>query len=295
MRRWLTAMALGGVMAVALAGCGTPGGVDGVLTDDWAALGEPKPFLPAAKICHQRWDDTGYVSVYNPSDCAASHVLETVHVGTFTAEHAARATPPPAGSPAARAAYAECDKKATEFVGAEWRGTRLELSVVIASEHAWSGGGRWFRCDLGEMDNLDDGARVTRTSSLAGAAAGASPLAYGCFEPKIVKDRVERMEPIGCDKPHHSEYVGIYTAPDITWESLVKDSDRTHKGCLDVVASYAKVPRNTAKYRAGTIIYPPNEQAWSAGNRGVQCFLWRSAPLLTRSVQGGGDKVLPLR
>ena len=46
MRR-ATASAVALAVLLALAGC-AEAGVDGDLTDDWPALGEPRPFLPVA-------------------------------------------------------------------------------------------------------------------------------------------------------------------------------------------------------------------------------------------------------
>lgn len=294
MRRWLTAVTLAGVVATALTGCGKPAGVDGELTDDWAALGEPTVFVPAAGTCHPRFQEIGFLSTYQPIDCAQTHTVETVHLGTFTAADAERTTPPPAGSPSMRAAYRDCDSKTRALLGADWRTARLTLAVVPPSSYAWKGGARWYRCDLSEIDSLDDADLVSRTGSLKGALAGPSPLSYGCFVPKLVKDEIEEMKPVACTKSHRSEFAGIYTARDTTYEVFKKHSERVHKGCVAVIASFAEVPNNSdLRYRAGSIFYYPTEEEWTAGNRGVRCFLWIDDRNLTRSMKGAGTKGLP--
>ena len=292
MRRWLAAVALGGMAALVLSGCATPGGVDGNLTDDWAAIGEPVSFTPAVGVCHPRPVDIGYLNSYQPVDCGQEHDVETVYVGTFSGADAERTDPPPEGSPGARAARAECDRKVNEFVGGDWRGGRLSVGVVPPSSFAWSGGARWFRCDLVEIGGLDNPDVVSRQLSLKGAF---TTLAYGCFTPKLAQDDIDEMQPVSCTAKHNSEFAGIWTAPDISYEAFQKDDARTEKGCMGVIAAYTKVPNNSdLKYRTGWIFYYPGEADWAAGNRGVQCFLWIDGRDLTRSLKGAGPSALPI-
>jgi hypothetical protein len=295
MRRWLTSVALGGVAALALAGCVNPAGVDGDLTDDWAAFDEPTVFVPVAGTCHPRFQEIGFLSTYQPVDCGDTHTVETVHLGTFPGKDAERSTPPPAGSPGMRAAFRECDKKATGMLGADWRTGRLTLSVVPPSSYAWTGGARWYRCDLSEIESLDNNDLVARTSSLKDALRGPSPLSYGCFAPKLVDDEVEEMKAVVCSKPHRSEFAGIYTAPDVSYDAFEKSDERVRKGCLAVIASFAKVPNDgDLRYRTGWISYYPREDEWKAGDRGVHCFLWIGDRNLTRSLKRAGTKGLPI-
>lgn len=297
MRRWLVAVALGSAAVLAVAGCGNPGGVDGELTDDWAAVGEPQPFVPDAGTCHPRFQEIGFLSVYNPVDCSQLHEVETIHLGTFTGKDAERTSPPPAGSAARRTAWGECDKKATEALGADWRTARLLLSVVLPPPQGWSGGARWFRCDLSEVKSVDDADWVSRTGSLKGTLSAPSPLSYGCFEPKLSKDgeHIEEMVAVACDKPHRSEFAGIYSAPETSHATFEKRSNSIHSACRGVIAGYVKVPNNSdMRYRTGTIFYSPTEEQWEAGDRGVKCFLWLSERKLTKSLKGAGTKGLPV-
>ncbi|MFG1953232.1 septum formation family protein [Micromonospora sp. NPDC048830] len=294
MRRWWTAVAVGATVA-ALAGCGAPGGVDGDLVDDWKGMAAPAPFVPAVGTCHPAVQEVGYLSAYNPVDCGTSHRVETIHVGTVTGAAADRSTPPAAGSAGIKAVRAECDREVNKAVGADWRSGRLFLSTVFPSRQAWKGGARWFRCDLNEVESVDDSSVVPRTASLKGALSGNSPLAHRCFQPKIKNSTVDEMTAVPCTRKHRAEFVGVYQAPDVAFNQIDNNRLRIHRGCRSLIASYVKVPNNgDLEYRAGTIFYHAFEAAWTDGNRGVQCFLWVDRDL-TRSLKGAGTKGLPIR
>jgi hypothetical protein len=291
-RRW-TAAAAGAGLALALAGCGAPAGLDGDLTDDWRPMDAPAQFVPAAGTCHTAFQDVGYLSGYNPVDCDASHRVETVHVGTMTGDPAEADEPPRSGSAGMRAAHAECDREVAKAVGADWRTGRLSLTVLFPSRQAWGGGARWFRCDLSEVESLDDPSAVPRTGSLKKALTGDSALLHRCFDPDVDEDDVEEMTPVACTKKHRVEFVGVYPAPDLSFDAIDRNEARIHKGCRALVAAYAGVPNDgDLEYRAGTIFYHAYEQEWDNGNRGVQCFLWVDRDL-TRSMKGVGTKGLP--
>ena len=296
MRRWWMAVAVGVAAALALTGCGAPAGVDRDLADDWPALGPAKGFVPANGVCHPSIQDVGYLTGYNPVDCARVHRAETLHVGTLTGPDASRSAPPRAGSSGMRTARAECDRQVNRAVGADWRSGRLILSVVFPSALAWSGGARWFRCDVSETVSLDDISVNPRSTTLRNGLADGSPLAHGCFNPKLAKNDIDEMRPVDCTAKHHAEFVGIWQAPNVSYADFTKSRLRTHKACRSLIAKYVKVPNNSdMQYRAGTIIYHPFEEEWNNGNHGVQCFLWLDDRNLTRSLKGGGTKALPIQ
>ncbi|MEV6370794.1 hypothetical protein FXF53_19520 [Micromonospora sp. WP24] len=295
MRRWWTAAVVGTVAVLGLAGC-APAGLDAELTDDWPTLAAAETFVPDAGVCHLAIADVGYLSAYSPVQCGESHRTETLHLGTLSGAAAQRSTPPPAGSVGLRAARTECDREVNKAVGADWRTGRLSVDVVFPSPAAWTGGARWFRCDVSEIASLDDPAISLREGSLRDALKGTSELAYGCFDPKVVKEDIEEMLPKACTAKHHAEFVGVYQAPDISYAEFTRTTLRAHKDCRKLIASYVKVPNNSdMQYRAGTIFYHPFEEEWKSGNRGVQCFLWVSDRSLTRSLKGAGSKGLPVR
>ena len=74
-------LAVSAVALAALAACGNPAGTDGDLVDDWAAVSEPKPFVPAAETCHQAFKETGYLREYQPVPCTGKHEAETLARG----------------------------------------------------------------------------------------------------------------------------------------------------------------------------------------------------------------------
>lgn len=296
MRRWLSLTTVGVVATLALTGCLNAAGVDGELTDDWAEVSEPVLFIPEVDTCHGGFHAVGYLSSYRPVDCDKTYEVQTLHLGTFTGEHANRETPPPAGSAGYRAAYDECTVKVNQALGADWRSARLKMALVLPSPYGWTGGARWFRCDVGEIRSLDDADLIMRKGSLKGALTPAdNKLSYGCFKPKLTNDRIEAMTPVPCSTKHRAEFVGIWTAPDTSYQRFQDNSAQAHNGCRKVVASYVKVPDDgNLRYRTGTIIYYPDEEEWKVGERGVQCFLWLSSRDLTRSLKGAGTKGLPI-
>ncbi|KOX09027.1 septum formation family protein [Micromonospora profundi] len=294
MRRWLAALALAGVTAVLLAGCGPARGADGDLTDDWPALSAPRPFTPASDTCLPRITSIVQASTYETVDCARSHLAEAIHVGTFTGPAALAPARPGPGSAALRAARAECDQRAREMLGGDWHTARLTLSVSLPSAAAWSGGARWFRCELAETDSIDNTRPVNRVGSLRGALIGDAPLFHRCFDPKLIGDNLNYMAPVLCTEPHRAEFVGVYEEQDMSWAEFARSGDQAHQRCMELIATYAAVPNNSdLPYRAGSIYYPPSRREWEEGDRGVRCFLWTDDRKFTRSMRGAGPEGLP--
>jgi len=294
MRRWLAALALAGVTAMLLAGCGQARGADGDLTDDWPALSAPRPFTPASDTCLPRITSIVQASTYETVDCARSHLAEAIHVGTFTGPAALAPARPGPGSAALRAARAECDQRAREMLGGDWHTARLTLSVSLPSAAAWSGGARWFRCELAETDSIDNTRPVNRVGSLRGALIGDAPLFHRCFDPKLIGDNLNYMAPVLCTEPHRAEFVGVYEEQDMSWAEFARSGERAHQRCMELIATYAAVPYNSdLPYRAGSIYYPPSQREWEEGDRGVRCFLWTDDRKFTRSMRGAGPEGLP--
>lgn len=301
MRRWLTALVLTGAVTLTLAGCARPDGVDGELTDDWPAFAVPGPFQPVAGTCHlNEFAPAPPLSAHRPVDCAEKHRLETVHVGAFTGATAARPAAPRAGSAEMRAAYADCDAKAREFVGDEWRSGRLWLGVATPTPTAWSGGARWYRCDLQEIAwTKGTPVPVDRAGSLNGALASAdSPLRLGCFTVTLSRlGKVDTMLPGACTKQHNGEFAGVWTAPpDADYPTRDQDWLPYYEGCYQRVAAYAKLPRDrNLRARTGVVTVPGSAADWAAGDRGVRCYLWVRDARFTRSLKDAGPSGLPLR
>ncbi|MCW3840931.1 septum formation family protein, partial [Micromonospora yasonensis] len=212
MRRAMTSLVAALVAGAVLTGCAATNGLDGDLTDDWHALPPAGAFTPAAGVC-QVADFTPTLSLagYEPVGCDLPHRVETVHVGTFPV---ARAAPPALGSAELRSAFADCDSRASGYVGDNWRAGRLRLAVALPTGPGWAAGSRWYRCDLTELTTVEAAARVvTRTGSLRDALKGPSPLRLGCQ--RIGGDaRARTLTPVDCRTAHDAEFVGVWAAPE---------------------------------------------------------------------------------
>jgi len=296
MRRW--GLVAASLMLLAASGCGSGGDVDGDLTNDWGAMAAATAFQPAAETCHlSNFAKSGPRATYEEVDCDVLHRTETVYVGQFTSD---AAEPPDNSSAASRAAYRTCDEKTTEYVGGPWRHARLWIGVTHPSPPAWTGGARWFRCEVVELDSIeDDGALVQRTGSLRGVLVnGTSDLMLTCYAIKLDDaGAIDTMPPAKCTDKHNAEFAGLWEAPakasypkgDTAWEEF-------HDGCRTVVAGYVGVPDDAdLQYRTGVVSLPGNADVWAQGDHGVRCYLWLDGAALTTSLKGAGVKALPVQ
>ncbi|MEU2615549.1 septum formation family protein [Micromonospora sp. NPDC007271] len=295
MRRAMRVPVAALVAGVALSGCAGAGGLDGDLTDDWAALPAAGAFTPAAGVC-QVADFTATVSLsaYDPVGCDLPHRVETVHVGSFTVD---RATPPVVGSPELRTAFADCDSRASGYVGDNWRAGRLRLAVALPTDPGWAAGARWYRCDLTELTTVEAAAKVvTRTGSLRDGLKGPSALRLGCQRTGGDARRVQTLTPVDCRTAHDAEFVGVWPAPDRPYPTKDADWAPLYAGCNTVLARYVGVPDDAhLRFRSGVVVRPPGSGRWVVGDRGVRCYLWLSDRTVTTSLKGAGPAGLPVR
>lgn len=295
-RRAVTLVVAAVAAGAVLAACGAPGGLDGDLTDDWAALPPAGPFTPAAGVCQVAdFTDTVSLAAYAPVDCAVPHRVETVHVGALPGT---RATAPATGSTELRGAFAECDTRAAGYVGDDWRAGRLRLAVALPTAPGWAAGARWFRCDLSELNTVEAAATVvTRTGSLRDALKGPSPLRLGCQRARSGRGAgVQELVPVECPAVHEAEFVGVWKAPDRPYPTRDVDWLPLYAGCRSVLARYVGVPDDTRlRFRSGVVVRPPGPGRWRVGDRGVRCYLWLSDRTVTASLKGGGPAALPVR
>lgn len=299
MRRSIAAVATGGAVALVLTGCGLPDRVDGDMTDNWGDFGEPVAFVPTTGTCHQGpFAQTGTLGDYHPVDCDQVHIYETVHVGTFSGKPAKRENPPDARSAAMAAAFGECEEKAEEFLGADFRHGRLWLGTAIPSSAAWEGGARWFRCDLAEVD-APQGAPVQRESSLVGALEDDSSLRLGCFDVTMDEDgNVEDRTAVPCEESHDAEFVGVWRPPDNEYLGFEDrdEEEQVYQGCREIVADYVGVPKDGGLiFRTGVIADWMSESDWDGGDRSFRCYLWVRESGFTESLAGGGEDALPIQ
>ncbi len=299
MKPRLAVAAVAALIPVVLAGCSAAGKPTGSASAGRSSAPAAQP-PPAVGACYLKVRAVSYPATDLPLDCAKTHRTETIAVGDFTDEYARTPAPPPAGSGALRWAFHACDLESQRFVGGDWRGGRLSVQVVVPAPDSWAAGSHWYRCDIFELVTLDGGTArehpddqaVERTGSLRDALTRRLPLLYTCFN----DDQWEQYVPVLCTKPHHFEFVGIWTAPEIARAKIENDDHRIWAGCLRVIADYIGAPELVSLEPQTGIDYRlPSLEAWERGDRGVRCFLWAETQQLTRSLKGAGPKVLPIQ
>jgi putative regulator of septum formation len=301
MSNWIRSVAIAGAAAGLLAACGggdPPDGLDGDVINAWGAFGEAVAFVPEAEVCHQdAYQATAPRETYRPVACDQPHLVETVHVGTFTGEAAELDAPPAPDSGEHREAYAECERSAKDYLGAGFREGRLWLGVALPPAEGWDGGARWYRCELMEVASVY-GDPVERDATLAGALAEDSNLELGCYTVEAEDGAVSRMNPVGCDESHEAEFVGTWRASGNGYPDPADGDaeDAVYDGCREQVAGYVDVPNDgDLIYRTGTIADWMSEQDWVAGDRAFRCYLWLPDAELTTSLADAGEDALPIQ
>jgi hypothetical protein len=278
-----------GALVLTVAGCGDrPAGVDGDLTDGWRPLPAAQQFRPAAGTCHADLVESGTAEKYSPVPCTGPHLAETVAVADLTG--AASANEPEAGL---TKAYAECSRRATAFLGADWRTGWVLMQPVLPGKNAWSGGARWFRCDVVETSPVD-GKLIDRTKSMKAGLRAGTPLRMACADPKIDGEQVTEMHPVACAARHKAEFAGLFQSrrtrsADITAAEL-------EKGCGTAIAKFTGVPDDgDVQYRVGWLGFPPDDTAWRLGDRAIRCFLWLNGEPMTGSYRNAGTTKLKIQ
>jgi Septum formation len=265
------------LVATLLSGCGgRPAGVDGDLTNGWAAMGKAIVPTPVAGACHNSWQDV--VQVTDAVDCATRyHEAETAYVGTFTGADAQRLTVPVSGSPARVAAYAHCLTAAADYLGGDPHTAHVWLGLVLPSDAMWRGGARWYRCDLQGYTDFLDSAMVVN-SSVRNGLRGSAPLRLNCLQDSGATKTASDYHQVGCGEPHDDEFAGVYTAPNTPFQS--DDTARgkqEDQGCEAVVARYLGFTDGVIRSsRVGWLAWGFNEQRWQWGDRTEWCFAWVS-------------------
>ncbi|MCA2215891.1 septum formation family protein [Jidongwangia harbinensis] len=288
------------IALVLLAGCGNPRGVDGDLTNDWTPIAAPTGFVPETGTCHlANFAAAGPRGTYEEIDCKLKHRTETVYVGRYPDPAAEADAPPADGSAGAREAYRTCDQKTTAYVGGQWRTARLWVGVTRPTAAAWTGGARWFRCEVLEISTIeDDGGLVMRVGSLRDALRDrTSPLRLACYAIEMdAAGAITTMPATPCAAGHNAEFVGIWYADDLPYPTQDKEWGPFHAGCRNLIAAYVDVPNDAdLQFRTGVVSLPGGADVWALGDRGVRCYLWVDAATLTSSLKGKGVQALPVQ
>jgi hypothetical protein len=299
MRYRLAIAAATALAMLGLAGCGDPGDVDGNLVNNWQALVAPTGFVPDAGTCHlANFAQVGTRTSYEETNCKLRHRSETVYVGTYPSPAADAEAPPAEDSAGARNAYRTCDLKTTKYLGGPWRTARLWAGVTHPSAAAWTGGARWFRCEVLEISSIeDDGGLVQRVGSLKDALQNpVSDLLLTCYAIQLDSaGAISTMPAAGCTIKHNAEFVGIWYAGDLDYPKSDALWGKFHDGCRELVASYVGVPDDAnQQYRTGVVSLPGGDDVWALGDHGVRCYLWVDGVTLTSSLKGKGEEGLPI-
>lgn len=289
---WLAAV-LGVAVTISLAGCGKPGGVDGDLINGWPAFAKAVTPTPKVGACY----DSDYAPIwygeFKTLPCDQSHQAETAYVGTFTGSDAQRASPPSADSPSRKAAYAQCVKGATDYLGGDWHNAYVWLGLVIPSTAAWHGGARWYRCDLMATGDVER-STTSNLTSVKDGLRGDKPLAITCINTIETKSGgVQSETPTTCAKPHNGEFVGTATAASTAWPGDKGAQQQAEKACEAKVAKYMGFSGNrVANQWVGWLFFWPPQSDWEMGDRSFMCFAYAftDSKKMTGSVKGLGDR-----
>ncbi|MFI5892874.1 septum formation family protein [Actinoplanes sp. NPDC051513] len=277
MRRWAAALAL--LACTALAGCGAdlPRGVDGDLTNGWQPMAAATRFSPQPGACHSELVQNATADDYEPVPCAGAHLTETVAVAEVSNQSQA---------------FATCSKRASTFLGGDWRTGWVVLQPVLPSREAWSGGARWARCDVAETSPVD-GALVRRQGSMKGAVKPAGKLRMACANPTIEGDSVTEMHPASCASSHTAEFAGLFATNRAKSSQL--SGDELAEGCDTAIAKFTGLrDDDTVPSRIGWLGFPPDDAAWTMGDRAIRCFLWLNGEKMKGSYRNAGPGKLKI-
>jgi hypothetical protein len=284
---------------IVLAGCSrTPAGVDGDLTDDWAAFANAVTATPIAGACYKVEYSASWTGDFGSKEtgCTQDHWTETAYVGTFSGDVASRDVPPLTGSAELATAFKECATKTNDFLGGDWQTSNAWLGIVEPSKQAWTGGARWFRCDLTQFDSTFTD--VEAKASAKDGLRGSRPLARTC---EVVGDdssgAITDEAAVDCAQPHNAEFAGLYTLTGSTYPSSQSARDSAEgAACGRVMQSYLGLSSTRSHY-FGWLYYDVTEEQWNLGIRTGLCFVIGFASngrvntvRFTGSIKGGGDK-----
>lgn len=288
MRRAGALLGLFGVLALA-AGCtGRPAGVDGDLVDDWPAMADPVTPVPVAGVCYDEPLQETWYGGFDPVDCDESHHSETVYVGSFTGATADRTTAPRSDQAARADAYGTCQQALSDYLGGDWHTAAVTLVLVLPSDAAWTGGARWYRCDVAQFQDLAFRKQVVH-GSVKDGLRGKRPLAITCFVGKDAPDdTVVIKKGVDCAKPHNGEFAGLYTPPKGAYPKGDRADQLGQDGCEAVVADYLGFSgkHDTSQY-IGWMWTSVTEDQWRLGDRTIQClaYTW-DGEMIKGSIKG---------
>lgn len=159
-------------------------------------------------------------------------------------------------------------------LGGDFMLGRMNLDLVVPGPKSWTGGARWFRCEVDRYTNLNNDKEFTDDSgSVRDGLGGARPLALTCATDTADGTGAITAEQVtDCSQPHNAEFAGLFAAPGGPWPA---DDDARHRlaidGCEGVVASYLGLPGGKMTNPVlGWLTERFDLAQWALGNRTVR-------------------------
>jgi hypothetical protein len=290
-RRWF-GLAVAAGAALALVGCSKPAGVDGNLTNGWPALAKAVTPDPPLGACYDKEYSATWYGPFESVPCEQNHQSETAYVGKFTGADASRESPPNSDSPARKAAYVDCVKQVNDYIGGDWHAAYVWLGLVLPSPAAWTGGARWYRCDLLKTNDVEH-STVSSTGSLKDGMRGPRWLAITCINTVESNGQVQTESPADCAQPHNGELAGVAAGRDAPWPGDSAAQRQADTACEAVVAHYLGFSGNHDLNRSvGWLFFWPRQTQWDAGDRTFSCYAYAftKSKKIIGSVKGIGSK-----
>jgi hypothetical protein len=286
-------------LTVGSAGCaGRPPGTDGELVNGWPVPASPAFVVPVAGTCYT--SETTDVDVLEPlvtkrGSCDEPHATETVYAGAFKSPVADQSIPP--RNAELTAAWAECERGAVDYLGDDWHHARADMRIFVPTSAQWSGGARFFRCDIVEVKS-EMGVIVQRSTSAKDGLRGARPLGKACavLIGETKDGAYDDTKAVPCTETHRLEYTGFIIAAEGPYPTDADAFDRAYDdGCQKTTAQYLgmTVAQLRAHQQVSWTWWGVNERHWAFGDRSTRCYVWLPpVPDVRRSVKGMGNTSL---
>ncbi|MER7278685.1 septum formation family protein [Dactylosporangium sp. NPDC000244] len=266
----------------------------------------PVEVLPAVGACLTSGGNIAYADKADPVakevGCDTPHKLEVAGTGRFPDGGQV----PGWGSAAMRAAYAECGKAATAYLGADWHNGWLFLHIGRPASSDWAAGARGYVCGIAEFERTDWSApALARTGTLKGdlAAGGPGKVAQRCAtlighspDPQGFYDGASQKR-ADCATLHDAEYAGSIEQPDGVYPAYESQQAFVGKKCDALVASLLGLtPQALGKRRdvRSLFTYLDDQSEWQAGERSHLCYATvAQSHKIRASIKGLGTGPLP--
>ncbi|HCT76356.1 MAG TPA: hypothetical protein DGG94_01615 [Micromonosporaceae bacterium] len=283
----LIRVALAVILVASLSACANPPGTDDNLVNQWPAMAAPTAWKPDAGVCLDEFQETARRASYKPIDCRQRHRYETVHIGEFTGVAANADATPAKNSEAYRTAWAECDAKASDYLGGPWQERKIWIGVSLPAAASWQGGSRWYLCQMAMVEQVKGNVNAGNTSLKGQFDLPA--IQFGCYQ----VDAEGKYEVKSCTEAHNTEFVGV-----VKWNSsyesmraeATREGDKIHVECQKSVATFAG-----AQVRTGTWNWSPSQADWEAGDQILRCYLYLGTTSVSKSLKGVGAAGWPLK